>query len=419
LETEIKNSIVQNMGVLYLFELKKILQRKIVWITLFGMIVLLVLMGTWVVFTGTREVNGVEMPAMDAMKQEREYARALEGQAIDGEMLAKMQKAYRSCRELRQQETTKNGSSELIISQTEGEFTDEYLAYKAVYDYVVDVVGMGKVLTVTEEELYQKVAADRQTSMEEQYLTEGEKLYWQQELEEVEQPIRVSYITGTRKVWISFYTASVFLLMLDAICLANVFAEEHQRKTDQLILCSRHGRSRLYFCKMAAGITFGIGSAFLLVLAFAMPLLSVFSTDGFHTAIQLYMPTAPFAMTIGEMCWILLGIFLLTALMFSILTMFGSEFFRNGVASMAVMVCSMLLGMMVSVPDSYRVLAQLFNLLPYNILAVWSSYDFRLVPLLGGYLNNYQAAVILYAVVSGAAFWLGLRVYRRFQVSGR
>lgn len=412
-------SAMHNFGILYLFELKKILKRKIVWITLLGMMAVLALMGVWVVLTSQKEVNGVEMSALDAMKLERDYARALEGQVIDQKLLSKMQEAYRNSKELNQKETTKNGSSELVITRTEGDFTDEYLAYEAVYDYVVDVVGVNKVLTVTEEELYHEIAADRQASMENLHLTEGEKLYWQEKIDQIEQPIRVSYTKGTVKVWISFYTASVFVLMLDAICLANVFAEEHQRKTDQLILCSRHGRSRLYLCKMAAGVSFGIVSALMLVLSFVIPLLSVFGTDGLHTAIQIYMPIAPFAMTMVEMIWLLLGIFLLTAIMFSVLTMFGSEFFRNGVASMAVMVCGMLLTMMCNVPDNYRVLAQLWNLLPHNILAVWSCFDFRLVPWFGGYLNNYQATIILYLLICGAVFWLGHGIYKRFQVSGR
>ncbi len=410
---------MHNFGVLYIYELKKIWKRRIVWITLLGMMLVMAVMGVFTVLTDYQEVNGVEMRALDAMKQRREYARALTGQAIDEELITKMQEGYISCRVIERENAAENSSSEVTITEIEEDAGAEYLAYEEVYEFVENVVGKEAALTITAGQLYQSIEDDMLTSMKNKYLTEGEMNYWIERVASVEKPIRISYTKGPVKVWISFYTVSILLLLLEAISLANVFAEEHQKKTDQLILCSRHGRSKLYFCKMAAGISFGIVGALLLFLSFAVPVFSVYGVDGLGAAIQIYMPGSPFPFAIGQWILILLGIYLLASIIFSVFTMVGSELFRNGVASMAVMVSGMLLTMMGNVPDHYRVLSQLYDMLPHNVLAVWSTYDTRLVPWFGGYLTNYQATPILYVAVSGVMLWLGYRVYRRFQVSGR
>ena len=61
-------------------------------------------------------------------------------------------------------------------------------------------------------------------------------------------------------LWLSFI----------GIGLANFFGEEHIRRTDQLILCSKNGKEPLYLAKMAAGITFGIAGTVLMPVRYGL-----------------------------------------------------------------------------------------------------------------------------------------------------
>uniref|UniRef100_UPI00405796EC hypothetical protein n=1 Tax=Acetatifactor sp. TaxID=1872090 RepID=UPI00405796EC len=73
--------------------------------------------------------------------------------------------------------------------------------------------------------------------------------------------------------------------MAIAICLSTVFSEEHARKTDQLILCSRNGRKKLFYAKILAGVTFGVSVAIILFLLAMISTVWVYGGRGFDTAV--------------------------------------------------------------------------------------------------------------------------------------
>ena len=111
---------------------------------------------------------------------------------------------------------------------------------------------------------------------------------------------------------------------------------------------------------------------------------------------------------------------ILASILYCSIILCCSELFRNStVAVMAVIVVLVLVPMMVIVPYEYRVLSQIFDLNPINVLAIWSATDFRLVPFFGGYLNVHQVAPVLYVVLAAVFLWIGSRAYLKFQVSGR
>ena len=86
---------------------------------------------------------------------------------------------------------------------------------------------------------------------------------------------------------------------------------------------------------------------------------------------------------------------------------------------MAVIVVLVLVPMMVLVPYEYRVLSQIFDLNPINVIAIWSATDYRLMPFFGSYLTVYQVAPVLYTVLAAVFLGIGSRAYLRYQVSGR
>ena len=141
-----------------------------------------------------------------------------------------------------------------------------------------------------------------ETSLKNQFLTEGEKQYWRNILDsEVSVPWEYDYYRGAEYVWVGAYTAIVLIALMLAVCLANLFADEHQRKTDQLVLCSRNGRKVLFGAKITAGLLFTGVSAGLVLLATVVPQLIMYGVDGINAPIQLATPCSLIQMTFGEM----------------------------------------------------------------------------------------------------------------------
>lgn len=87
--------------------------------------------------------------------------------------------------------------------------------------------------------------------------------------------------------------------MFIAICLSTVFIIEHTRKTDQLILCSRYGKKKLYLAKLFVGLTVGLGFALLLSILFLGIIDFLYGLDGFDVILQFVL-LRPFALFVGQ-----------------------------------------------------------------------------------------------------------------------
>ena len=69
--------------------------------------------------------------------------------------------------------------------------------------------------------------------------------------------------------------------------------------------------------------------------------------------------------------------------------------------------------------DRYRVVAQLWDYLPSNFIAVWGIFSDWTIPIAGHYLTDWQAVPVLYLGLILLLAFLGQYGYRRYQVQGR
>ena len=79
---------MNNIVVLYGFELKKILNRRIVWFTASAMFLICILMSLSGVLFNSYNVDGVQLSAYDYMVKNRASARNLSGRPIDNTLLS-------------------------------------------------------------------------------------------------------------------------------------------------------------------------------------------------------------------------------------------------------------------------------------------------------------------------------------------
>ena len=396
-----------NFWTLVRFELKKILGKKITWIA-FGLVLSTMLaMGIYRIVV-THEVDGVRMSVWEEDMLEKTKQKEIVGRAVDDKLLENMFTAMATSEEAF--EPYKYLYNELVL-----ELVGDGLSTGTV-EGAKKSLGIAK-----EEELIYAVRRMRiEENMEMQYLTEGEKEYWRKVLDKDTTPWAYDYYQGAQFVWVGVYTAIVLIAIMLAVCLANLFAEEHQKRTDQLVLCSRNGKKVLYWAKITAGMLFTMISTAIILLATAMPQLFAFGVDGLHAPIQLIVPASAVQMSFGEIILYVYLVAIVAAFLYCSIILCCSELFRNStVAVVAIIVILVLIPMMIVIPYEYRVLAQIFELNPINVLALWSTLDYRLVPIGGGYLTVYQVAPVLYTVLIVVFLWVGRRAYLNYQVKGR
>ena len=290
--------------------------------------------------------------------------------------------------------------------------------YEAIYDYVRDIVGNERVHTVNAANFY----GERQLQVEDYerslYLTEGEKAYWREH--EVQTPYAYYWDMAPSMLLSSVKTILVLTALMMGMVFSGVFADERMRKIDQLALCSRHGRRTLYLAKLLAAITLGTAATFLVSGAAILSFGVLYGYEkNWNAPLQIYLPSSPFALTMGETIVILMVLLLLAAVLHSILTLVLSSLTKSGVATISLMVVYILGTLVISVPGRLRFLAQCLDLAPAKLVRAGALCDIRLVGGAGHYLTCWQAGMLLYPLLSLGLALLGGLIYRRWQISGR
>ena len=424
---------MQNFLTLYGYELKKIFKRRLVINTL-TVLALVVLYLDIAGPLGTThswpddEGNIIRMNGFEWIADQKAKTKELNGQIIDDVLLNKVKDAYKNIHRQEYNIQTDDGSGygyrQTFVIDDDEESVEEKKAavrnreiYQPIYDYIQRVTGFyDNVHNVDADFLYQ---ARQEFLLEREWahlmMTDKEKEYWMERENDIERPFTYDYAGSWNDMLDNFIYINMILVLAVTICLSNIFSDEHLKRTDQQILCSKHGKGRFFFAKTAAGLTFGVICSVLMLLVFTVSDICVYGPEGSSVVIQLYRPLCSRGLTMGQAVFLLGGICIILGIMYSILAMFLSEAVNNAIAVMAIMTGSMLLTMLIQIPYHHRFVSQVYSLLPTRILNVEQLWDGRLVSLFGVHLTNYQTAVILYAVASALLIWQGNRIWQKLR----
>lgn len=399
---------MKNFQTLYRFEMKKILARKIVRITVAIMLILIAFTVYSQLF-GTYVVNGTKIPMYLAFQKMKAQEQELAGRIIDQQLLEETWATY---------SITSPYAQYIGIAE---HYLDTF-PYSAIYNFVRVATDMNSAEAINweadEAELYRMRQDVQENHWNSFYLTEGEKEYWRRQELSVEKPIEYAYKEGWRTLLYDLDLIGLMVFFSIVVCLSNVFTVEQTRKTDQLILCSRYGKGMLYLAKMLVGISFAACISLLYTIVAVLLVLLVYEGDGFFAAFQLIDPNYSAPISVGHAVLIGYGLLLAAAILVGIFTMVLSEILKNGMGTLATISGSILLFMFVSIPYQYRMLSQIWNYLPSVFLSIWSI-DCRLVPFFGTYLTNIQFVPILYIVTAGILSVIGFKIYQKYQVGAR
>ena len=397
---------------LYQYELKKIVRRKLVWITLLICIGCIVIIAAGELF-GNYYVDGEVVDTHYHMLQvDSAYRRALSGRVVGQELLEEMMEAY----------------SKIPITEGRYSITEEYQQYARPYSEIFNLVWdwrrsnpLYDGWNADEQDLYDARASWQEEIWTSLFLSETEKEFWREKEAQMDKPFTYFYHEGYSVILKDFEAVGILMLLLTAVCLSGVFPDEHVRRTDQIILSSAKGKYMVYWAKLSAGISVSFICAVVMGVAAVTAALVIYGAEGFRMAAQMYIKLDDYSypLSIGKACTIAYGIFLLTAVLVSVLVMVGSELLRGSIATLALSAGVIIAGQMISIPNQYRLAAQIWQSLPMSFLSCSGVFSHRLVVVGGHCFTVWQVVPILYVLCGAAVTVGGLRIYRRYQVSGR
>lgn len=402
---------MHNFGTLYRYEMEKILRKKIVWITI-AVVLFIILMIVGAELFGDYYVDGVKADTHFHMFQvDKAYQKELDGRAIDQSLLEEMQEGY----------------GKIPADADRYTLTEEYQTYARPYSVISNFVRVSTGMNTSdirqwepdEQELYRLNQLALEKEWDNYYLTQKEKDFWESQEENLEWPVIFRYKEGWWELFDCMNTIGLLALIAVSICLASVFTEEHSRKTDQLILCSKYGRKTVYWAKFLAGTVFSFLMCLLFIGAAFIEAFVLYGNEGFTAAFQLIDPVYAYSLSVGGAVLISYGIMIAAVVVTGAFVMMLSELIRSNIGTLSIAVGMVFLSLFINMPAQYRILSQLWSYLPSEYVAVWNIYSPQTVPLFGKILLSWQVVPVLYFVCVGIFALIGKNRFTGYQVSGR
>lgn len=330
----------------------------------------------------------------------REAAKELDGRIIDNQLIEELKPAMRY----------EKGSTIIEINA-------DHEKYVPIMDVITSVAGYDTDLTrINGTELYELRDQAMNQRIEKQGLSEPEKEFWRRKEAQVTKPFVYHYHSGPANLLKSFQALGFFILLLSAVGLSGVYARETADNMNQLLLCSRYGKKELYLIKFAAGLTWILTVALLMVLAIFIPYSFVYGMEGMGEMVQLVKPLSMLPYTLGQMIGVYVVIYFLAAVLFAAVTMLLSVLTQNQLAVTCGLLGYLLIDLFTEFPDRCGLIQKIWLLRPNAVLMNTGFSNYRLIHMAGRMFLNYQAAPAIYAVISIFALLIGRMKYRRLQV---
>lgn len=382
------------MFTLYKFELRKIISRKIVWITGGLLLVGLLIWGVAsAILPQNREYSDSSLNGYVANRAEQEAAEQISGREINQTLIDEMRPAYENF--------IFNGNYK------------EALPYLDVYNLIGETLGTqasAEILECDSETFYEKLNAQLEANIP-TGLTESISF---------DEPIVYhGYFDGWRQITDMMKLIACMEIMFIVICLSTVFTVEHIRRTDQIILCTHLGKKKLYTVKILAGLTVGIGFTILLSLLMLGIIAFLYGFDGYDTILQFVL-LRPFNLTVGQAALILVGLSFAGTVLISAFTMMLSEVTKNSIATIGIITGILLVTMFImEMPANLKLLSEIWYLLPSNLVSLNGALRYSMFHVGGSPLAAYQYAPIVYLVLTVIFALIGKFTYNRYQINGR
>lgn len=187
-------------------------------------------------------------------------------------------------------------------------------------------------------------------------------LFYGKTIDEVFTRNGITVEVGNTGRWTSvfyYFQQSVIILgFIITIAVSGIFSEEYTRRTDALLLTSRHGKKKCVWAKITAAFLFSAGCYLILFLLNAIPFLLDDGLYGWDAGIQLDLMNGlynvPYTMNCAQASFAFVGGGFLSLMMLTALTLIISVFSKSSFVSIIVSAVLYFIPMLLSniCPDS-------------------------------------------------------------------
>ena len=404
---------MKNLGTLFGYEMKKLWKRPMAWVAVLifsaGMVYYAPIPfyhydNTFTVVMANGQTISRQVTVEEQDRVSIEAPRLLSGQVIDEEFFQRAQ-------DIR---------SKLASTELDTNLTGAY-----AYFQLVDPTYLGAYQLLGFKDDYLHRMDRFRENMERpwgNHLTEEEICYWERLEEQIQQPFIYEPTDAPNRLFDVLGTMGIFIPVLVALCVCDLFSQERRARTYPQIFTSRQGRKCLFLAKLLAGGATSMLAAAMAVGAVIGSSLIRYGTWGWGAAIQVcrYMLSCSFPITAWQGILIQTGMILVYALLCGALISVVSMWSGSGVAALAV--GAALIGIQLLIVQLGSAIAPLLDLLPFlynalyylpmGLVSASALIEKRLVHFFGLLLSPIQAGIIIYlalAAALAAVCWLGWR----------
>lgn len=428
---------MNNIGTLYLAEIKKILSKKSMWIALvLGCAVMVFAMLSNALFDTYEYPDGSKISGVDYYRAQAEKCGKISGRAIDDEFLneirdrvvsSAIERGYMTEENLEQ---IKNGTDEQLTMDEDGFFVGnspmvaldnaaEQLGIGDCWYFLQNAIDDDQLLMTCNSKEFHKAWRDNLTFNNERsegsYYTEFRN-YWNEKANSIGEPLTYSYQYGYQIFIESAWTCVWLIFLIVALSLAGVFADDRHTRMDALIISSRNGRKPIATAKLAAGFTIAVAEAIIILVIPLAACLMMYSGQGWNAAIQMFIPSCSWNATDGSIICTYFAIVILMAILFASVTMLLSEF-MGGAQTLGIQMGVLMIGFF-NLPFN-NIISHLWDLRPTTFLTagiLQNNYLFQFGTI---HLNCVEMAIVLYLIATIACVAVTIASYMKYQVKSR
>lgn len=411
-----------------IFELKKVIRNPIVWIVLIGVVFL-------DIFTILVGGSQYEYSANAAAFQTNIAQIQENGAYFAGAMTDEWAERY-----IAEAEAIRNDPANRVSEDEAVQIKQKLLDQGFAEDYIEDYLGFyfvrEDVIRSNEYQRYEDVEFsaqfyDRAAEMSE-YLSQyyrdaypgakGEALAAKAEdLYDYlagEYTAYYNYDYGYQKVrnMMTLYPLTIGLLVL--VALSSIFSSEYSKRTDALILTSKHGKRRLIYSKFKAGLLVSFFAWLLITVMNLILIFSLYGATGWEAYWQNWLVDwAPFAWSQGQITIVSMATGLLGVLFFSFIIMFISSFSKSPFISIIAGAVILLFPMFDFAFTNNSVVNTVYSFLPTRVLmgiTIWQGFD--LAYLFGKAIPIQYVIIVSAVILSLCTMPIAYSCFRNHQV---
>lgn len=374
---------MNNFLALVKFEYKKIFNRKSTFAAL-SILLILVVISIVTIFTRSYWHSEGGTTIFEAMKLDLEVAKSKSGYVNDDFL-----------NEIVMQNSLKISNDDNYLINEYGKHLkgDAYIKYTLPYKNIIQIINIiyetdlnnisnngielfnvnsdppiDNIERISEKEFYDQVNKNALTLLDiNPYLSSEEKEMNKSLISEIETPYYNDSYMAYHHFISTFQLAVLVLLLSISICVAPIFANEYQFKTDQLILTSKFGKNKIITAKLFTGISlaFVISTSFL--FGILLIFISIYGSNGANMQIQLLDISIPYPITILQAILISIAVITIVIIGLVMFIMFLSSSFKSPFSVIIISFSIIFLPRFFYISPKNRLLYEIHQLFPANI----------------------------------------------------